>query len=160
MLHQRTRGNIVGGTLLNILGIGNDLCDGERMAGMIRRYGQRFLDTTFTQAEQALARRLLDPPLFYAERFAAKEAFLKALGTGLAENVLWTDIEILVSPAGLPVVTLAGEALTQLPRPADGAGAAANVSIHVSISHEARLAAALVILEARRRPQPALRLLS
>ena len=77
-----------------ILGIGNDLCDVEHIASVIQRHGRRFLDRTFTQAEQALAQRRSEPCLFYAGRFAAKEAFVKALGTGIIEQVHWTDIGI------------------------------------------------------------------
>ena len=126
---------------MNILGIGNDLCDVGRMAGVIQRHGQRFLDTTFTQAEQALARRQLDPPSFYAGRFAGKEAFLKALGTGIAEDIHWTDIEILASPSGQPVTTISGGTLIQLRLLGEGTAA-----VHLSIAHHARFATAFVVL--------------
>jgi holo-[acyl-carrier protein] synthase len=132
-----------------ILGIGNDLCNVERMAGVIQRHGQRFLDRTFTQAEQALAQHRSEPCLFYAGRFAAKEAFVKALGTGINEQIHWTDIEILASRSGKPFATISGGALTRLRRLADSGS---DTMVHVSIAHDARLATALVILEARYRP--------
>ena len=138
----------LGRLTLMILGIGNDLCDVERMASVIQRHGQRFLERTFTQAEQALAQRRSEPCLFYAGRFAAKEAFMKALGTGIIEQVHWTDIEILASRSGQPIATISGGTLTRLRRLADRGS---DTVVHVSISHDARLAIALVILEARNR---------
>jgi holo-[acyl-carrier protein] synthase len=87
--------------------------------------------------------------LFYAGRFAAKEAFVKALGTGIIEQVHWTDIEILASRSGQPIATISGGALTRLRRLADRGS---DTVVHVSISNDARLAIALVILEARYRP--------
>ena len=140
---------LLGRLILTILGIGNDLCDVGRMTGVIRRHGQRFLDRTFTQAEQALAGCQLAPRLFYAGRFAAKEAFLKALGTGITEQIHWTDIEILASRAGQPIATTSGAALTQLRLLAERGG---DVAVHVSISLDVRLATAFVVLEARYRP--------
>lgn len=134
---------------LTILGIGNDLCDVARMADAIRQYGQRFLDRTFTQAEQAIAGRRPDPQLFYAGRFAAKEAFVKALGTGIIEQIQWTDIEILVAPSGQPVAMISGAALKELQRLKERGSDAA---IHISIARNARIAIAFVILEARYRP--------
>ena len=129
-----------------ILGIGNDLCQVERMAGTIQRFGQRFLDRAFTQAEQALAQHRPEPHVFFAGRFAAKEACLKALGSGLIEDMHLTDIEILAAPSGQPVLTISGAALAQLRRLA---GQARETAVHVSISHDGRLATAQVILEAR-----------
>ena len=140
---------VVKARALNILGIGNDLCDVARMAGLIQRYGPRLLDQTFTRAEQDLARRQPDQPLFYAWRFAAKEAFVKALGTGIAERMSWTDVEVLASPEGLPVATISGEALVQLKHLAEREG---DATVHLSITHDARFAAAFVILEACRPP--------
>ncbi|HEX8078335.1 MAG TPA: holo-ACP synthase [Chthoniobacterales bacterium] len=131
-----------------ILGIGNDLCDIERIAGVIQRHGQRFLDRAFTHAEQALARRRPEPSSFYAGRFAAKEACLKALGTGVTERVRWTDIEILDSRSGRPVATISSEALRRFRRLA---GWGRDAAVHVAISHDVRLATAFVILEARPR---------
>jgi holo-[acyl-carrier protein] synthase len=133
-----------------ILGIGNDLCDVERMAGVMERHGRRFLDRTFTQTEQALAQSRSEPCVFYAGRFAAKEAFVKALGSGIVEQLHWTDIAILASPSGQPIATVSGGALTRL---GQLASCASDTMVHVSISHAARLATALVVLEARYRPE-------
>jgi holo-[acyl-carrier protein] synthase len=87
--------------------------------------------------------------LFYAGRFAAKEAFVKALGTGIIEQVHWTDIEILACRSGQRIATISGGALTRVRRLADRGS---DTVVHVSISNDARLAIALVILEARYRP--------
>ena len=131
-----------------ILGIGNDLCDVERMAGAIRRYGQPFLDRTFTRAEQGLAQGMPHSGPFYAGRFAAKEAFLKALGTGVAEQVGWTDVEILVSPSGQPVASIPDGPVARL------LAERGDTAVHVSISCDARFAAALVILSSGRAAAP------
>ena len=94
-----------------IIGIGSDLIDIRRVAKVIERHGDRFLDRVFTDAERARAgRRAKSEKMVvatYAKRFAAKEACSKALGTGIG-RVHWQDIEILRGPAGEPVLQLHG----------------------------------------------------
>ena len=89
-----------------ILGIGTDLCDARRIARLLARFDGRFPARVFTPAERALceARRPEQRILCYAKRFAAKEAFLKALGTGMVRGVCWQDITITVTAAGQPVL--------------------------------------------------------
>jgi holo-[acyl-carrier protein] synthase len=128
-----------------IVGIGTDLCDIDRIAGAIERRGQKFLDRMFTPAEHAAAQRRPEPDPFYAGRFAAKEACVKALGSGITEQVRWTDIEVFASPSGQPVVTLSGGALRRLRRLI---GPKRSGTIHISISHEQELACAFVVIEA------------
>src|SRR5512132_3398038 len=94
------------------VGHGSDLVETARIQRMIAEHGQRFLDRCFTPAEQLYCgknqKRCSE---HLAGRFAAKEAILKVLGTGWSGGISWTDIEILPTPAGQPIVTLAGETL-------------------------------------------------
>lgn len=124
-------------TPLRILGHGIDLMPVERLQRSIDEYGDRFLQRVFTVAELAYnashARRIEH----LTGRFAAKEAVLKALGTGWAGGIAWTDVEILAT-AGPPQVVLHGEAARiSLAR---GVGA-----WHLSISHAGGLAIASAI---------------
>lgn len=123
-----------------ILGIGVDICNVHRLSQLRLKYGPRFLDRVFTPVEQ---RRCGDGPACderYAARFAAKEAFMKAIGTGWGQGLTFLDIEVATEDTGRPVLTVTGEA-RQL---ADGAGVA---RIHISLSHERDAAVAFVILE-------------
>jgi len=86
--------------------VGTDIVEIERVKASLERFGQRFLDRVYTEAEQAYCRRR--PPQL-AGRFAAKEAISKALGTGI-RRIHWRNIEILPNRAGAPRVTLHGRA--------------------------------------------------
>lgn len=90
----------------DILGIGTDIIEVERIKNAILRHGSRFLETLFSEKERAYCDRFSHPSPHYAGRFAAKEAILKALGTGLQEGISWQDIEILNTPLGAPEVHL------------------------------------------------------
>lgn len=93
-----------------ILGHGIDLVETRRIGEILARHGERFLTRVFTALEQAHslpARRRIE---HLAGRFAAKEAVLKALGTGLTHGIAWTDIEIRVLPSGQPTIRLHGHA--------------------------------------------------
>jgi holo-[acyl-carrier protein] synthase len=79
---------------MNILGIGLDATDIPRVAEVFERYGDRFLRRVFTDGEIAYCTRRRDPVPHLAGRFAAKEAAMKALGTGHSRGVLWKDIEV------------------------------------------------------------------
>lgn len=87
-----------------IKGIGNDIIEISRIKGVISRHGQRFLDKVFTKAEQNYCLQHQDSEKNFAGRFAAKEAIVKALGTGLKNGISWLDFEILNDAAGKPVV--------------------------------------------------------
>ena len=90
---------------------GIDLVENARIAAMLDRHGERFLDRCFTPAERAYAEgnpKRCDQHL--AARFAAKEAVLKALGTGWRDGIAWTDIEVVRQPSGQPAVRLTGRA--------------------------------------------------
>src|SRR6202795_2513451 len=93
----------------NILGLGLDATDIPRIADTIERYGERFLRRVFTEGEVAYCTRRKVPAIHFAGRFAAKEAAMKALGTGHSRGVLWRDIEV-VRHGGPPHLRLHGGA--------------------------------------------------
>jgi holo-[acyl-carrier protein] synthase len=94
---------------MNILGIGIDATDIPRIADVLERYGDRFLRRVFTDDEIAYCTRRRNPAPHLAGRFAAKEAAMKALGTGHSHGVLWKDIEV-VRRGGPPRLMLHGGA--------------------------------------------------
>ena len=97
-----------------ILGIGSDIIDVRRIARVIERHGDRFLDRVFTSTERARAERKKNRVETYAKRFAAKEACAKALGTGLRAGVWWRDMGVVNRPSGQPTMQLTGGALRRL----------------------------------------------
>ncbi|MBI1368081.1 MAG: holo-[acyl-carrier-protein] synthase [Planctomycetes bacterium] len=112
-----------------VIGHGIDLTETARIAEMVRKHGERFLERCFTEAERAYAAGSTKREHEHlAARFAAKEAVLKALGTGWRDGIAWTDIEIVREPSGRPMVKLSGMAATV----AAGLGIRA---WHVSLSH-------------------------
>src|ERR1700678_3617851 len=132
-----------------IIGIGSDLIDIRRVAKVIERHGDRFLDRIFTDAERSRAgRRAKNEKMVvatYAKRFAAKEACAKALGTGIRRGVFWHDMGVVNLPGGKPTIELAGgaeERLTAIIPPGHTA------VIHLTITDEPPLAFAVVVIEA------------
>jgi holo-[acyl-carrier protein] synthase len=98
-----------------ILGIGSDLCSIERIERSLARFGERFVRRVFTDAERAKAEgRPLTRAGTYAKRFAAKEAFSKAVGTGFRRGVFMKDIGVVNLPSGAPTLALAGGAKARL----------------------------------------------
>jgi holo-[acyl-carrier protein] synthase len=101
-----------------IIGIGSDLVDIRRVAKVIERHGDRFLDRIFTDTERAKAERRANNEKLvvatYAKRFAAKEACSKALGTGIRRGVWWRDMGVVNLPSGRPSMMLTGGALKRL----------------------------------------------
>lgn len=93
----------------DIIGLGLDATDIERVADTIKRYGDRFLHRIFTPGEVAYCLRRREPAIHFAGRFAAKEAAMKALGTGHSHGVLWRDVEV-VRHGGPPQLALHGGA--------------------------------------------------
>ena len=87
-----------------ILGIGSDMIDIRRIEQAIERFGDRFLDRIFTDAERRKCDRRADRAASYARRFAAKEACSKALGTGLRGGVFWRDLGVVNLPSGQPSI--------------------------------------------------------
>jgi len=102
---------------MSVVGIGSDLCNIERIANSIERFGDRFLNRIFTETEQAKSnRRTMTRAATYAKRFAAKEACSKALGTGFRRGVFWRDMGVVNLPSGAPTLQLTGGAAEQLAR--------------------------------------------
>jgi holo-[acyl-carrier protein] synthase len=97
-----------------ILGIGSDITDARRIAKVIDRHGDRFLDRIFTAIERARADKRRNRIETYAKRFAAKEACAKALGTGLRAGVWWRDMGVVNLPSGRPTMELTGGAKRRL----------------------------------------------
>jgi holo-[acyl-carrier protein] synthase len=97
-----------------IIGIGSDICDARRLAKVIDRHGDRFLDRVFTPTERAKADKRRNRVETYAKRFAAKEACSKALGTGLRAGVWWRDMGVVNLPSGRPTLELTGGAKRRL----------------------------------------------
>jgi holo-[acyl-carrier protein] synthase len=93
----------------NIIGLGIDATDIPRIAATLERYGDRFMNRIFTDGEIAYCRRRRVPAIHFAGRFAAKEAAMKALGTGHSQNVLWRDVEV-VRRGGPPQLQFHGGA--------------------------------------------------
>ena len=123
---------------MNIIGLGLDATDIPRIAETYARYGDRFLRRVFTDGEIAYCTRRRDPVPHLAGRLAAKEAAMKALGTGHSRGVLWKDVEV-VRHGGPPQLRLHGGAA----RRAEAMGMTKSL---LTITHSESLALAQVIL--------------
>jgi len=123
-----------------IIGHGIDAVEVARIASMIDRHGERFLSRCFTEAERSYAESSRRRVEHYAARFAAKEAILKAIGTGWSRGVAWTDAEVTREPSGRPGVRLHGAA-------ARVAGELGVTRWSLSLTHTETLAFASVIAE-------------
>lgn len=100
---------------MNIIGIGMDATEIDRIEAATARFGERFLRRVFTDGEIAYAQRRRNPAPHLAGRFAAKEAAMKALGTGHSQGVLWRDIEV-VRGGGPPQLRFHGGAARRFER--------------------------------------------
>jgi len=130
-----------------IIGIGSDLCNIERIQNSLDRFGQRFLDRVFTDIERGRAeRRPLTRAGTYAKRFAAKEAFSKAVGTGFKMGVFMKDIGVANLPSGAPTLVLTGGAKARLDALTPPGHA---VEVHLTMTDDHPWAQAFVILYAR-----------
>ena len=123
-----------------IVGSGVDLCEVARIRDAIGRHGRRFLERVYTEREIAYAERTANRYERYAARFAAKEAGMKALGTGWRGGVGWRDFEVTNLPSGRPTLQFHGKA-------AEYAQKLGVENISLSITHTSAQAMALVILE-------------
>jgi len=129
-----------------IIGIGNDLCNIERIQKSLDRFGERFEKRIFTEKEIALARRRMRTAETYAKRFAAKEACAKALGTGVPKNgVHWKHMGVVNLPSGKPTFALTGGAAARLAALTPEGHEAV---IHLTITDDHPWAEAQVIIEA------------
>lgn len=120
-----------------IAGVGTDIVDLARFGEAVRRQGSRFLEKVFTTGERRYCERSARRLEHYAARFAAKEAVLKALGTGWSGGIRWTDVEVVRREGGRVEVKLSGRA-SELAR---------GRAMHLSLSHSQGHAVAFAVLE-------------
>lgn len=123
-----------------IVGLGIDISEVSRIREAIERHGEAFLKRVYTAAEIAYCKRHRNPYERYAARFAAKEAAMKALGTGWSRGVRWVDLEVVRLPSGKPTLELRGAA----EEIAKGMGV---TRISLTITHSGNTALAQVIFE-------------
>ncbi len=125
---------------MSVLGIGTDIVSTRRMADLLQRHGTRFLDRCFRPGDLVVSTRGDNPePGHVAGRWAAKEAFLKALGADV-RGIPYRDIEVRRSPEGPVSIALHGKALTAVNR-------LGGQRVHLTISHERDYAVAMVLVE-------------
>ena len=123
-----------------IVGLGLDLAQIVRFEAAYERHGQRLLERLFTPGERAYCDRKKDRMSSYCGRFAVKEAVMKVLGTGWTRGVRWVDIEVARAPGAAPQCVLHG-------RTAEIAKKKGIRTIHVTITHDAGIAAAVAVAE-------------
>lgn len=123
-----------------IVGTGIDITEVERIASSIERFGRRFLERVFTPDEIGYCESKANKTERYAARFAAKEAAMKAIGTGWSRGVSWHDVEVRRAPGGRPTIAFHNKA-------AEFSRALGAARAHLSITHTANSAMAQVILE-------------
>jgi len=129
-----------------IVGMGSDLCNIDRIAASIARFGDRFEHRVFTDVERAkAARRPFTKSGTYAKRFAAKEAFSKAVGTGFRKGVFMKDIGVVNAPSGAPTLALTGGAKAALDALIPSGHEA---HIHLSLTDDHPWAQAFIIIAA------------
>lgn len=131
-----------------ILGIGSDLCNIERIQNSLDRWGDKFLNRVFTETERKkAASRPFTAAGTLAKRFAAKEAFSKAVGTGFKRGVHMKDIGVVNAPSGKPTIVVTGGARARLDALAPDGHA---IDIHLTMTDDHPWAQAFVILTARK----------
>jgi len=113
---------------MDIIGIGTDITECLRIARMIERHGELFLDRVYTSAEITYCQSRKQSTQHFTGRWAAKEAILKAIGTGWCKGITWRDMEIHNDPGGKPVVAVRGGVKDVVER-------LGITAIHVTISH-------------------------
>jgi holo-[acyl-carrier protein] synthase len=123
-----------------ILGTGVDLAEVDRIRHSIERYGSRFVQRVYTPAEIAYVQRKANQFERFAARFAAKEAGMKAIGTGWRRGVRWQDFEVANLPSGKPTLRLHGVA-------AEVAAQLGVKRVSLSLTHTAQQGMAFVVLE-------------
>ncbi len=123
-----------------VFGVGIDLVRVERLKALLERWGERFLQRVFTDGERQTCSAKRAPQGCFAMRFAAKEAFVKALGLGMRSPVQWRDIEVGNDNLGKPLIFLS-------PRAAEYCAQSGVTAWHLSLTDEGDYAAAVVVLE-------------
>ncbi len=135
-----------------ILGLGSDLCNIERIQKSLDRFGARFESRVFTEVEQAKGnKRPFTKAGTLAKRFAAKEAFSKAVGTGFRNGVFMKDIGVINAPSGAPTLALTGGAKARLDAMVPSGYEA---RIHLTLTDDHPWAQAFVIIEVQPKQTP------
>ena len=136
-----------------ILGLGSDICDIRRIEAAIDRHGERFLARIFTAAERAKAARRIEriQAATYANRFAAKEAAAKALGTGFRRGVFFADLGVVNLPSGQPTLLMTGGAAARLAA-ITPLGMAASVALTMTDEYPYAFAQVIISAEALTEP--------
>jgi holo-[acyl-carrier protein] synthase len=130
-----------------IIGMGSDLCNIERIQASLDRFGERFENRVFTPLERAkAARRPFTKAGTLAKRFAAKEAYSKAVGTGFKAGVFMKDIGVVNAPSGAPTLALTGGAAARL---AAITPAGHEAVVHLTLTDDHPWAQAFVVIETR-----------
>ena len=144
---RQAKGQTQGTDFGMIIGVGSDLASIDRIAASLERWGAKFEARCFTEVERAkAARRPLTRAGTYAKRWAAKEAFAKAIGTGFSRGVFHKDIGVVNGPSGAPTLQLTGGAAKIL---AERVPHGHEVIVHLTLTDDHPWAQAFVILEAR-----------
>jgi holo-[acyl-carrier protein] synthase len=131
-----------------IIGLGSDLTNIERIAASLERWGERFEARCFTDVERAkAARRPYTRAGTYAKRWAAKEAYVKAVGTGFKRGVFHKDIGVVNAPSGAPTLALEGGAKARLEALVP---AGHQAIVHLTLTDDHPWAQAFVVIEARK----------
>jgi holo-[acyl-carrier protein] synthase len=133
---EEVRATVVAG---GVLGLGLDLVEVCRLERVIARQGERFLRRVFTNGEREYCAAKTEPAVFYAARFAAKEAVAKAFGTGIGAAIGWLDIEVVRESSGAPQIRL-------LDKGAALARSRSVARVLLSLTHTGGMAAASVVL--------------
>ena len=123
-----------------IIGLGLDIVSIDRVGKLVDSCEDQELERLFSPRERAYCESMAQPHPHFAARFAAKEAFVKALGTGMTAGLRWCDVEIVRHGSGRPELALKGQAAARM-------AALGADKVHVSLSHDTRQAVAIVVLE-------------
>lgn len=123
---------------MQIVGLGTDIVEISRVASMIERHGDSFLERTYSADEIAYCASKKNAAQHFAGRWAAKEAVMKCLGTGFIKGIHWTEIEVVPQPSGKPIVRLSSST-------ADFASQLGIETIHLSLSHGKEYAVATAL---------------
>ena len=126
-----------------IIGIGIDIIEVVRVKRLFDEYGKRFVERVFTEIEIDYCEHMAHPAMHFAARFAAKEAFLKAIGTGLTGGISWREIGIINEDSGKPQLHYEGKA-------AEIAKKLGTNNTYISLSHNKEYATAIVVIENER----------
>ncbi len=124
---------------MNLLGIGIDVVEVDRVKSSLDEFGERFINRIFTEDERAYCQKQKRPELHFAARFAAKEAIAKAFGTGVGKEIGWLDMEIFRKASGEPAVRLSGQGAVY----ADSRSVS---EVKVSLTHAKHYAAANAVV--------------